>query len=61
VVGVIWGQLHFREHRGRGGEAAAARALVAGQVALYCAAVGLLAGSAKLRDTSGAGGAHAHG
>ena len=29
---------------------AVARALVAAQVTLYCAAVGLLAGSAKLRD-----------
>ena len=52
IVCVIWGQVHFREHRGKGRAASWARALVAAQVTLYCAAVGLLAGSAKLRDDS---------
>jgi drug/metabolite transporter (DMT)-like permease len=50
VVGVVWGQLHFGEHRGHGRAATATRALIAGQVALYCASIGLLAGSAKLRE-----------
>ncbi|GBF92541.1 ureide permease-like [Raphidocelis subcapitata] len=50
LVGVIWGQLHFKEHRGPGRAATAARALIAGQVVLYCASIGLLAGSAKLRE-----------
>ena len=51
IVGVLWGLLHFKEHRGGGGKGSRKSMLfLMGQGACYMGAIGLLASSAA--DTS---------
>ena len=53
IVGVFWGMLHFKEHRGgEGGSSRRSVLLLVGQVACYAGAIGLLAGSAAETATA---------